>query len=85
MPVSARDCCGIFLAAVRVGRRVLDLGETLTLSAVLVAREGGVRTSEELEIFRDAITGRNITKFSGLVDIARQIKVTGGYYSLVGK
>ena len=47
--------------------------------AAAAAREGGLRTSEELEIFHDAITGRNITKFSELVDIARQIKITGGY------
>ena len=47
--------------------------------AAAAAREGGLRTSEELEIFHDAITGRNITKFSELVDIARQIAITGGY------
>ncbi len=48
-------------------------------TAAAAARVGGLRTPEELEIFHDAITGRNITKFEDLVDIAKRIKQTGDY------
>jgi len=47
--------------------------------ASAAARAGGLRTPEELEIFHDAISRRNITKSRDIVDIAEQIKKTGSY------